>query len=227
MIECRPEGKIVGPIAASVVSTRLYGNIKLMGVNHAAVLVHLLLVVVNVVLVLALLSFSFGWIRIHGGVVQIFAKRRQRPVVIEKIVVVVELVTVISFALFAVVVFKLAARIVPVAIVVFLFLIFVVLSFFLHGTSAVIQQLVRVRVHHHSLLISRVLVLFILLFILLRDTLSKIRRLLRIRVPKHLFHLLPNLRPFFQPNSFQLLPIVLFQPAPDRYPLDRLPKRHV
>jgi hypothetical protein len=72
--------------------------------------------------VLALLSFSFGWIRIHGGVVQIFAKRRQRPVVIEKIVVVVELVTVISFALFAVVVFKLAARIVPIASVVFLFL---------------------------------------------------------------------------------------------------------
>ena len=54
MIERRPEGKIVGPIAASVVSTRLYGNIKLVGVNHAAVLVHLLLVVVNVVLVLAL-----------------------------------------------------------------------------------------------------------------------------------------------------------------------------
>jgi hypothetical protein len=36
------------------------------GVNHAAVLVHLLLVVVNVVLVLALLSFSFGWIRKDG-----------------------------------------------------------------------------------------------------------------------------------------------------------------
>ena len=73
MIERGPEGEIVSPIDTDVVPITFYSNIKLVGINHTAGFVHLLLIVVD----LLLSSFSCCRIWVHG-VVQIFPKRRQR-----------------------------------------------------------------------------------------------------------------------------------------------------